>query len=129
MGNVPEHWDVRRLKYLLKERDTRSVDGCGHLLSVSQYTGVTQRKPMGDGDDTDTRAVSLIGYKRVEPNDLVVNIMLAWNGSMGVSQFPRYSKSQLTVFITLEKTHILGTSIICFVPRSTKVVSRPFPPG
>ena len=105
MGNVPEHWDVRRLKYLLKERDTRSVDGCGHLLSVSQYTGVTQRKPMGDGDDTDTRAVSLIGYKRVEPNDLVVNIMLAWNGSMGVSQFPGIASPAYCVYHFRENAH------------------------
>ena len=87
LGEVPAHWEVRRLKYLLQERDTRSVDGSEQLLRVSQYTGVTQRKPAGDGDEPDTRAESLVGYKCVEPNDLVVNIMLAWNGSMGVSQF------------------------------------------
>ena len=87
LGEVPAHWEVRRLKYLLQERDTRSVHGSEQLLRVSQYTGVTQRKPAGDGDEPDTRAESLVGYKCVEPNDLVVNIMLAWNGSMGVSQF------------------------------------------
>ena len=87
LGKVPAHWDIRRVKYLLKECDTRSVDGSEELLRVSQYTGVTLRSPTGDGDEPDTRAASLVGYKRVEPNDLVVNIMLAWNGSMGVSQF------------------------------------------
>ena len=75
------------MKYLLKERDTRSLEGSEQLLSVSQYTGVTTRKPKGEGDLPDTRAVSLVGYKRVNPDDLVVNIMLAWNGSLGVSQF------------------------------------------
>ena len=87
LGEVPAHWDIRRVKYLLKECDTRSVDGSEELLRVSQYTGVTLRSPTGNGDEPDTRAASLVGYKRVEPNDLVVNIMLAWNGSMGVSQF------------------------------------------
>ena len=87
LGEVPAHWDIRRVKYLLKECDTRSVDGSEELLRVSQYTGVTLRSPTGDGDEPDTRAASLVGYKCVEPNDLVVNIMLAWNGSMGVSQF------------------------------------------
>ena len=87
LGNVPAHWNVQRFKYLLQERDIRSVDGSEQLLSVSQYTGVTQRKRV-DGEDTpDTRAASLVGYKCVELWDLVVNIMLAWNGSMGVSQF------------------------------------------
>ena len=87
LGEVPAHWDVLRAKYLLKECDARSADGREELLSVSQYTGVTRRSPGGSGDDPDTRAATLIGYKRVEPNDLVVNIMLAWNGSMGVSRF------------------------------------------
>jgi len=87
LGKVPEHWEVRRLKYLLKERDSRSVDGAEQLLRVSQFTGVTERKRADGGDEPDTRAESLVGYKLVEPSDLVVNIMLAWNGSMGVSSF------------------------------------------
>ena len=87
LGEVPEHWEVRRLKYLLKEGDTRSGDGREQLLRVSQYTGVTQRRQTDGGDEPDTRAESLIGYKCVEHNNLVINIMLAWNGSMGVSQF------------------------------------------
>ena len=76
LGEVPEHWDVRRVKYILKECDTRSVDGSEELLRVSQYTGVTVRNPTGEGDEGDTRAASLVGYKRVEVSDLVVNIRL-----------------------------------------------------
>jgi type I restriction enzyme S subunit len=87
LGEVPEHWDVRRLKYMLRERDIRSAEGTEQLLRVSQFTGVTERRRADGGDEPDTRAESLVGYKRVEPNDLVVNIMLAWNGSMGVSSF------------------------------------------
>jgi type I restriction enzyme S subunit len=87
LGKVPEHWDVRRMKYLLRERDVRSAAGTEQLLRVSQFTGVTERK-RGDSDkEPDTRAESLAGYKLVEPDNLVVNIMLAWNGSMGVSRF------------------------------------------
>ncbi|AFD26705.1 restriction endonuclease subunit S [Deinococcus gobiensis] len=87
LGLVPEHWDVRRLKYLLREQDARSVNGNEQLLRVSQYTGVTERRRADGGDEPDTRAASLVGYKKVAPQELVVNIMLAWNGSMGVSQF------------------------------------------
>lgn len=87
LGQVPDHWQVKRLKYLVRERDLRSADGREQLLRVSQYTGVTERRSL-DGDDVpDSRAESLAGYKLVEPDDLVVNIMLAWNGSMGVSSF------------------------------------------
>jgi type I restriction enzyme S subunit len=88
LGFVPEHWEIRRLKYLLRERDSRSDAGREQLLRVSQYTGVTERASIGGAHGAaDTRAESLVGYKLVEPDDLVVNIMLAWNGSLGVSRY------------------------------------------
>ena len=40
---VPAHWAVRRMKYILRENDSRSTDGKEQLLRVSQFTGVTQR--------------------------------------------------------------------------------------
>ncbi len=86
VGRMPGHWDVRRVKFLLREVDSRSTTGKEQLLRVSQYTGVTQRKSVDGSDEPDTRAASLIGYKRVCLNDLVINIMLAWNGSLGVSR-------------------------------------------
>ena len=81
LGPVPEHWEVRRVKFLLRERHARSASGREQLLRVSQYTGITKRRRKH------TRAESLIGYRRVAQSDLVVNIMLAWNGSLGVSPF------------------------------------------
>ena len=87
LGEVPSHWSIRRIKYVIRETDSRSTDGKEQLLRVSQYTGVTQRRQADGLEEPDTRAESLVGYKRVEPNDLVINIMLAWNGSMGVSQY------------------------------------------
>ncbi len=87
LGQVPGHWEVRRLKNVLRERDARSATGTEQLLRVSQYTGVTERNRADGLAEPDTRAESLVGYKRAEPGELVVNIMLAWNGSMGVSPF------------------------------------------
>ncbi len=87
LGRIPAHWDLRRLKFLLGEVDSRSVDGKEQLLRVSQYSGITQRKSQDGSDEPDTRAKSLVGYKRVAPDDLVINIMLAWNGSLGVSRY------------------------------------------
>lgn len=87
LGKTPSQWDVRRMKLLLREVDLRSFSGREQLLRVSQYTGVTQRKASDGSDEPDTRATSLVGYKRVAVNDLVINIMLAWNGSMGVSRY------------------------------------------
>ena len=108
LGEVPTHWDIRRFKFILRERDSRSVSGQEQLLSVSQYTGVSKRSKMSGGNVPVTRAETLVGYKQVSKNDLVVNIMLAWNGSMGVSAFKgivspsycvyRFSKDALPQF-------------------------------
>jgi type I restriction enzyme S subunit len=87
LGEVPSHWTIRRIKYILREVDLRSKTGKEQLLRISQYNGVTQRRRADGLDEPDTRADSLVGYKRVALNDLVINIMLAWNGSMGVSRY------------------------------------------
>jgi type I restriction enzyme, S subunit len=87
LGRVPEHWNMRRLKFLLREIDTRSVTGGEQLLRVSQYTGVTPRNNLNVLNEFNTRATSLVGYKCVTINDLVINIMLAWNGSLGISSY------------------------------------------
>ncbi|WP_332912633.1 hypothetical protein [Algoriphagus boritolerans] len=86
LGDFPSHWHVLRIKNLFQEVDNRSETGSEELLSVSHYTGVTlKRESLESDDEYLTNAESLVGYKMVEPGDLVVNITLAWNGSMGIS--------------------------------------------
>lgn len=86
LGSFPEHWKVLRIKNLFREIDARSETGTEELLSVSHYTGVTPRRDsLENEDDNLTNAASLVGYKKVTAGDLVVNIMLAWNGSLGIS--------------------------------------------
>ena len=88
MPEVPEHWEVLRIKNLFQEMDSRSETGSEELLSVSHYTGVTlKRENLENEDDHLTNAESLVGYKLVQQGDLVINIMLAWNGSLGISPY------------------------------------------
>lgn len=105
LGEVPAHWSVRRFKNLVRERDEKSPGGSEQLLRVSQYTGVTERKRVDGGDEPDTRAGSLVGYKLVEPEELVVNIMLAWNGSMGVSRFAGIASPAYSVYRFSSSAH------------------------
>ncbi len=85
--DYPSHWEVLRIKNLFQEMDSRSETGSEELLSVSNYTGVTlKRESLENEDDHLSNAESLVGYKLVSKNDLVINIMLAWNGSLGISQ-------------------------------------------
>lgn len=96
IGKIPEGWRVMKFKHLFKEINERSNDGSEDLLSVSQYTGVTKKGDKLEEGDLLTTAITLEGYKKVYKGDLVSNIMLAWNGSLGFSPFngitsPAYS--------------------------------------
>lgn len=88
LGEFPAHWQVLRIKNLFQEIESRSETGSEELLSVSHYTGVTlKRESLENEDDHLTNAESLVGYKLVQQGDLVINIMLAWNGSLGISPY------------------------------------------
>jgi len=88
LPSFPSHWKVMRIKNLFREIDDRSESGSEELLSVSQYTGITpKRDSLENEDDNLTNAASLEGYKKVTAGDLVINIMLAWNGSLGISPY------------------------------------------
>jgi type I restriction enzyme S subunit len=88
LGEFPAHWKVLRIKNLFREMDSRSETGSEELLSVSHYTGITlKRESLENEDDHLTNAESLVGYKLVAKKDLVINIMLAWNGSLGISPY------------------------------------------
>lgn len=82
IGEIPEHWDVKRAKYLLDEVDERSVSGEEELLSVSHMTGVT---PRSEKNVTMFMAEDYSGSKLCHKGDLVINIMWAWMGALGVS--------------------------------------------
>ena len=105
LGQIPLHWAVRRMKYVLREKDARSTEGKEQLLRVSQYTGVTQRLRAENSKAPDTRAESLVGYKKVQPGELVINIMLAWNGSLGVSRYTGIASPAYCVYRFGNETH------------------------
>lgn len=120
LGDFPSHWHVLRIKNLFQEVDNRSETGSEELLSVSHYTGVTlKRESLESDDEYLTNAESLVGYKMVEPGDLVVNITLAWNGSMGIS--PHNGITSLPIVcIVLRVTITRNISAICLLPHYLK---------
>ncbi len=82
LGDVPEHWDVRRAKFLYREVDERSKTGTEELMSVSHITGVTPRKK----SVTMFKAESNIGYKLCRLGDIVINTMWAFMAALGVAR-------------------------------------------
>lgn len=88
-GSIPAHWQVIQNKRLFCERVEHTETGTETLLSVSKHYGVKPSADLTEDEQFATikPALSLIGYKVVRKNDLVMNIMRARNGSYGISDY------------------------------------------
>ena len=87
IGMMPEEWEVKRFKSIFTESKDVSEDGSEDLLSVSEYYGVARRADKMKDGEYESRAESLVGYKKCKKGDLVVNIMLAWKRGLGFSDY------------------------------------------
>lgn len=83
LPEIPDHWDVKPIRAILRENNEKTETGNEELLSLSQYTGISRKRDAGKTGMFE--AESTIGYKKVHPGQFVMNIMLAWNGSYAVS--------------------------------------------
>ena len=86
LGDVPEHWKVRRLGTLFSEI-AEPGNGDLPIFSVSIHHGVSDTEL--DDEELDrkvSRSEDKSKYKRVQPHDLVYNMMRAWQGGFGSVQ-------------------------------------------
>ncbi len=77
IGPIPEHWEIKKLKYVLEERSERSRDGLEPLLMMSQIHGLVVRSEYSDKAEV---AATTVGNKLVYHNDLVFNKLKAHLG-------------------------------------------------
>ncbi len=77
IGEIPEGWEVKKVKYLLKERNERSKNGSEPLFMMSQIHGLVVRSDFHDKAEV---AQSSEGNKIVYKEDLVFNKLKAHLG-------------------------------------------------
>lgn len=83
LGEIPSHWTVTRLSNLYREAVREGSDDLP-ILSVSIHHGVSDSEiPDEEMDRMVARSEDRSKYKRVQPNDLVYNMMRAWQGGFG----------------------------------------------
>ena len=95
LGKVPAHWRTPRLKTVLREKDARSLNGSGLLLSLTRNRGLIARSDMTDKIHS---ARTLAGYKLYEPGEIVMNRMQAWSGMFGAGNKPGLVSPDYAVF-------------------------------
>ena len=103
LGEIPSHWEVVPIGRLFT-RLKRTGFSNKELLSVYRDYGVI---PKSSRDDNNNKPSDDLGlYQLVQPNDLVMNKMKAWQGSIAISEYegivsPAYFVYQpLTVLFT-----------------------------
>jgi type I restriction enzyme, S subunit len=85
LGELPAHWEVKRMKYLFRLiAEPAPEDNSYELLSLYTDLGV---KPRRELEERGNKASTTDNYWMVRRGDLVVNKLLAWMGAFGVSEF------------------------------------------
>lgn len=82
LGQIPAHWEIRRLAWLFRDRDERSEPGLP-LLEVSINSGVVVRE--FSDDRIESTAEDFNTYKVAHKGDVVFNKMRMWQGAVGVA--------------------------------------------
>ena len=95
LGDVPAHWERRRLKALLRPVDRRSLTGRETLLSVRRNQGVVI---YADHFAHPSQSRSLVGFKLLKVGQLVVNRLQANNGLIVCSTLDGLVSPDYSVF-------------------------------
>ena len=82
LGDVPEHWETMRTRFLLKEVDTRSTSGKETHLSMSQTLGLVPSHLVEQSLISD----SYVGGKLCREGDLVLNRLKAHLGVFALAK-------------------------------------------
>ena len=103
LEQVPAHWQVLRIKDVLREFDQRTSTGEGRLLSLRMREGLIDHIEAG-GKRIPPNA--LVGYKIVEPGTLVMNRMRAASGLFGIAKEEGFVSPDYATFKPTRNTNV-----------------------
>ena len=103
IGEIPEHWEVIRIKHLLRESKIRSMRGKEEPLSMSQSYGLIPTKNM---ETIPNMASSYAGAKIVKKGNLVFNKLKAHLGVFNVSKYDGLVSPDYAVYSSLGKVNL-----------------------
>ncbi len=84
IGMIPEGWRVVKNKVLFQNVSIKGF-GNARVLSLYRDLGVVPKDTREDNHNV--TSLDTDGYKHVEINDLVINKMKAWSGSLAISDY------------------------------------------
>lgn len=114
IGDIPEHWNTIRIKYLLRESKARSISGSEEPLSMSQVHGLI---PTSDMDIIPNMASSFDGAKLVNKGDLVFNKLKAHLGVFNVSKYNGLVSPDYAVYSSTGRSNLSFLEYIFKTPK------------
>lgn len=104
IGEVPKHWGTIRIGNAFSIRNERNYLPMEQVQLLSLYSGKGVF-PTGEEGTTNrgNHAQTVADYKIVKKNDIVVNIILAWMGSLGISNYNGVVSPAYDVYIPNEE--------------------------
>ena len=104
IGEIPAHWEYVRIQRLFETVDERNEDENALLLSLYTALGV---KPRNELEEKGNKASTVINYKKVQKNDIIVNKLLAWMGAIGYSDYEGVTSPDYDVYRAREGANIV----------------------
>lgn len=104
IGEVPKHWVTIRIGNAFSIRNERNYLPMEQVQLLSLYSGKGVF-PTGEEGTTNrgNHAQTVADYKIVKKNDIVINIILAWMGSLGISNYNGVVSPAYDVYIPNEE--------------------------
>lgn len=99
IGMIPKDWSTIRIGHVFSLRNERNSLPEDQVQLLSLYTGIGVF-PQGEHvTASGNHAQTVDGYKIVHKNDIVVNIILAWMGAIGVSDYDGVTSPAYDIYI------------------------------
>lgn len=104
IGDIPKDWVTIRIGNIFSLRNERNYLPMEQVQLLSLYSGKGVF-PTGEEGTTNSgnHAQTVADYKIVKRNDIVVNIILAWMGSLGISNYDGVVSPAYDVYIPDEE--------------------------
>lgn len=104
IGEIPKDWVTIRIGNVFSLRNERNYLPMEQVQLLSLYSGKGVF-PTGEEGTTNSgnHAQTVADYKIVKRNDIVVNIILAWMGSLGISNYDGVVSPAYDVYIPDEE--------------------------
>lgn len=97
---VPKSWEIKKTRFFLKEVSEKNYPN-EEILSLYRDYGVIPKNSRDDNHNVTSLDTS--GYKLVNHNQLVINKMKAWQGSMAISEIRGIISPAYYVYEVLDK--------------------------